>query len=261
MLLAMRRLQKVPNETKLQRIVEVLDDDHDGNININLALKVSLISSSASCWGLWLGSLGHCFFFFCEASFLHLCFLYGHECVCCCLGGSNSMLCIKYKSMDLTKMPIKGMCLRLCTHVLMHLYLKRSWWQDLRVIWVCLMGFGPPLFCAHAFTCVHCGLWRQVLLFLMLFLLWVFCMVLFFDCVFRFHHKCPVCVHPLKKLCIPQVFWMFLLVGWLVGLPQVFCHFNFVHVCLCSSLPEMPLCSWWDDKSQELTDWPRVSSS
>ena len=57
MLLAMRRLQKVPNETKLQRIVEVLDDDHDGNININLALKVSLISSSASCWGLWLGSL------------------------------------------------------------------------------------------------------------------------------------------------------------------------------------------------------------
>lgn len=52
MLLAMRRLQKVPNETKLQRIVEVLDDDHDGNININLALKVSLISSSALCWGL-----------------------------------------------------------------------------------------------------------------------------------------------------------------------------------------------------------------
>jgi Ca2+-binding EF-hand superfamily protein len=41
MLLALRRLQKVPNETKLQRIIEVLDDDQDGNINVNLALKVS----------------------------------------------------------------------------------------------------------------------------------------------------------------------------------------------------------------------------
>lgn len=40
MLLAMKRLQKVPNDTKLQRIVEVLDEDKDGNININLALKV-----------------------------------------------------------------------------------------------------------------------------------------------------------------------------------------------------------------------------
>nr|KAG5708388.1 hypothetical protein BaRGS_034419 [Batillaria attramentaria] len=40
MLLAMKRLQKVPNETKLQRIMEVLDEDKDGNININLALKV-----------------------------------------------------------------------------------------------------------------------------------------------------------------------------------------------------------------------------
>lgn len=40
MLLAMKRLQKVPNETKLQRIVEVLDEDKDGKININLALKV-----------------------------------------------------------------------------------------------------------------------------------------------------------------------------------------------------------------------------
>ena len=55
MLLAMRRLQKVPNETKLQRIVEVLDDDHDGNININLALKVSLIDFSALSH--WLGLL------------------------------------------------------------------------------------------------------------------------------------------------------------------------------------------------------------
>ncbi|XP_076466518.1 mitochondrial proton/calcium exchanger protein-like [Babylonia areolata] len=40
MLLAMRRLKKVPSDTKLQRIVEVLDEDQDGIININLALKV-----------------------------------------------------------------------------------------------------------------------------------------------------------------------------------------------------------------------------
>ena len=40
MLLAMKRLKKVPDETKMQRIIEVLDEDQDGNININLALKV-----------------------------------------------------------------------------------------------------------------------------------------------------------------------------------------------------------------------------
>lgn len=40
MLLAMKRLKKLPIETKLQRIVEVLDDDKDGKIDINLALKV-----------------------------------------------------------------------------------------------------------------------------------------------------------------------------------------------------------------------------
>ena len=75
-------------------------------------------------------------------------------------------------------------------------------------------------------------------------------MVLFFDCVFCFHHKCPVCVHPLKKLFIPQMFWMFLVFVLFVCLPQVSCHFNFVHMCLHSFLPEMPLCSWWDVKSQ-----------
>ncbi|XP_076460775.1 mitochondrial proton/calcium exchanger protein-like isoform X2 [Babylonia areolata] len=40
MMAAMKDLQKVPNETKLQHILEVLDEDHDGNIDINLALKV-----------------------------------------------------------------------------------------------------------------------------------------------------------------------------------------------------------------------------
>ena len=57
MLLAMKRLQKVPNETKLQRIVEVLDEDCDGNININLALKV-IPSSFPSCYLYWFSSPG-----------------------------------------------------------------------------------------------------------------------------------------------------------------------------------------------------------
>ena len=41
---SMRRLQKLPDETRLQRIVEVLDTDQDGQIDINDALRVSLCS-------------------------------------------------------------------------------------------------------------------------------------------------------------------------------------------------------------------------
>lgn len=40
LLLALKRLQKVPNETRLQRIAEVLDEDKDGNIDIGHVLKV-----------------------------------------------------------------------------------------------------------------------------------------------------------------------------------------------------------------------------
>ncbi|XP_050397091.1 mitochondrial proton/calcium exchanger protein [Patella vulgata] len=40
MVLALKRLQKVPDETRLQQIVEVLDEDRDGNIDISLVLKV-----------------------------------------------------------------------------------------------------------------------------------------------------------------------------------------------------------------------------
>ncbi|ESP00432.1 hypothetical protein LOTGIDRAFT_140711, partial [Lottia gigantea] len=40
MVLGLKRLQKVPNETRNQQIVEVLDDDRDGNINVSHVLKV-----------------------------------------------------------------------------------------------------------------------------------------------------------------------------------------------------------------------------
>ncbi|XP_033757274.1 mitochondrial proton/calcium exchanger protein-like isoform X2 [Pecten maximus] len=40
LLLALKRLQKVPNETRLQRIAEVLDEDKDGNIDVGHVLKV-----------------------------------------------------------------------------------------------------------------------------------------------------------------------------------------------------------------------------
>ncbi|KAK2162217.1 hypothetical protein NP493_1533g00004 [Ridgeia piscesae] len=40
LLLAIRRLQKVSHDTKLQTIVQVLDQDKDGCIDINTALKV-----------------------------------------------------------------------------------------------------------------------------------------------------------------------------------------------------------------------------
>lgn len=44
MMLSLRRLQKLPDETKLQQVVDVLkalDEDHDGAIDVNLALRVS----------------------------------------------------------------------------------------------------------------------------------------------------------------------------------------------------------------------------
>jgi len=44
LLLAIRRLQKVSHDTKLQTIVQVLDQDKDGCIDINTALKVSGLS-------------------------------------------------------------------------------------------------------------------------------------------------------------------------------------------------------------------------
>ncbi|KAJ8317442.1 hypothetical protein KUTeg_005346 [Tegillarca granosa] len=40
MVLALKRLQKVPNDTKLQKIVQVLDEDKDGNIDVTHVLKV-----------------------------------------------------------------------------------------------------------------------------------------------------------------------------------------------------------------------------
>ncbi|KAL3864049.1 hypothetical protein ACJMK2_005760 [Sinanodonta woodiana] len=40
MVLALKRLQKVPDDTRLQKIVQVLDEDKDGNIDISHTLKV-----------------------------------------------------------------------------------------------------------------------------------------------------------------------------------------------------------------------------
>lgn len=40
LVLAMKRLQKLPDDTKLQRIAQVLDEDKDGHIDIDDALKV-----------------------------------------------------------------------------------------------------------------------------------------------------------------------------------------------------------------------------
>jgi len=36
----MRKIQKLPDDTKLQRVVQVLDEDKDGVIDISDALKV-----------------------------------------------------------------------------------------------------------------------------------------------------------------------------------------------------------------------------
>ena len=38
----MKRIQKISDETKLQRICEYLDEDHDGVVDIDDALKVWL---------------------------------------------------------------------------------------------------------------------------------------------------------------------------------------------------------------------------
>ncbi len=43
LVLAMKRIQKLPDDTKLQRIAEFLDEDHDGNVDIDDALKVHLL--------------------------------------------------------------------------------------------------------------------------------------------------------------------------------------------------------------------------
>ena len=42
LVLAMRKIQKLPDETKLQRVVQVLDEDQDGVIDVSDALKVNI---------------------------------------------------------------------------------------------------------------------------------------------------------------------------------------------------------------------------
>ena len=41
LMLAMRRLQKLPNDARVQRILQVLVEDDDGKIDVTDALKVS----------------------------------------------------------------------------------------------------------------------------------------------------------------------------------------------------------------------------
>lgn len=43
MVLALRRLQKVPDEVRLQKIVTVLDEDKDGIIDASHVLKVNIL--------------------------------------------------------------------------------------------------------------------------------------------------------------------------------------------------------------------------
>lgn len=40
LVLSMKRLQKVPDETRLEKIAEVLDEDKDGVVNISQVLRV-----------------------------------------------------------------------------------------------------------------------------------------------------------------------------------------------------------------------------
>lgn len=47
MMEALKRLKKVPSDSKLQHIFQVLDQDKDGNIDINDALKVSFLKKTA----------------------------------------------------------------------------------------------------------------------------------------------------------------------------------------------------------------------
>lgn len=47
LLLACKKLQKVTDEVKVQRILDVLnalDEDHDGTIDINLAMEVNYLA-------------------------------------------------------------------------------------------------------------------------------------------------------------------------------------------------------------------------
>ena len=45
---AMLRLKKLPDETKLAKIAEVLDEDKDGIIGLSEALKVSALTAAAA---------------------------------------------------------------------------------------------------------------------------------------------------------------------------------------------------------------------
>ena len=47
MLDALKRLQKVPDDTKLRRMFEVLDQDKDGIIDISNALEVFILKFNA----------------------------------------------------------------------------------------------------------------------------------------------------------------------------------------------------------------------
>ena len=47
LVLSMRRIQKVPNDARVQRILQVLDEDQDGIIDVNDALKVSFYIGAA----------------------------------------------------------------------------------------------------------------------------------------------------------------------------------------------------------------------
>lgn len=42
LVLAMKRLQKLPDETRLQKIAQVLDEDQDGHIKISHVLRVCM---------------------------------------------------------------------------------------------------------------------------------------------------------------------------------------------------------------------------
>lgn len=42
LLLALKRIQKVPDDAKWQKILQVLDEDHDGKIELKHVLSVSV---------------------------------------------------------------------------------------------------------------------------------------------------------------------------------------------------------------------------
>ena len=43
MLAALRRIKKIPDDARLQKIVEVLDADNDGHINVSHVLEVKFV--------------------------------------------------------------------------------------------------------------------------------------------------------------------------------------------------------------------------